>query len=108
MNTTVDCIGTSTREACKMLLVPKCLGVNCPFRKTNAQAAHEPILFGWKKAGKHEWYSDRKQSTIWEFDKPKKSDLHPTMACDRSFFDLVVFLEDHKAVYIRFILTGEA
>lgn len=40
MNTTVDCIGTSTREACKMLLVPKCLGVNCPFRKTNAQAAH--------------------------------------------------------------------
>ena len=30
------------------------------------------------------------------------------MACDRSFFDLVVFLEDHKAEYIRFILTGEA
>jgi DNA modification methylase len=43
------------------------------------QWQHEPILFGWKKAGKHEWYTDRKQSTIWEFDKPKKSDLHPTM-----------------------------
>jgi DNA modification methylase len=36
------------------------------------QWQHEPILFGWKKAGKHAWYSDRKQSTIWEFDKPRK------------------------------------
>lgn len=40
---------------------------------------HEPVLFGWKKSGKHSWYSDRKQSTIWEFDKPKKNDSHPTM-----------------------------
>lgn len=40
---------------------------------------HEPVLFGWKKAGKHSWYSDRKQSTIWEFDKPKKNGEHPTM-----------------------------
>ncbi len=37
------------------------------------------ILFGWKKSGKHAWYSDRKQSTIWEFDKPQKSADHPTM-----------------------------
>ena len=43
------------------------------------QWQHEPVLFGWKKAGKHEWYSDRKQSTIWEFDKPKKNGDHPTM-----------------------------
>lgn len=43
------------------------------------QWQHEPILFGWKKAGKHAWYSDRKQSTIWEFDKPKKNTDHPTM-----------------------------
>ncbi|NLV85464.1 MAG: site-specific DNA-methyltransferase, partial [Spirochaetales bacterium] len=34
------------------------------------QWCHEPILYGWKKAGKHVWYSDRKQTTIWEFDKP--------------------------------------
>jgi DNA modification methylase len=40
---------------------------------------HEPILFGWKKSGKHAWYSDRKQSTIWEFDKPRKNADHPTM-----------------------------
>ncbi|ABZ85455.1 DNA methylase [Heliomicrobium modesticaldum Ice1] len=43
------------------------------------QWQHEPILFGWKKAGKHAWYSDRKQSTVWEFDKPKKNADHPTM-----------------------------
>lgn len=43
------------------------------------QWKHEPVLFGWKKGGKHQWYSDRKQSTIWEYDRPKKNDLHPTM-----------------------------
>ena len=43
------------------------------------QWQHEPCLFGWKKNGKHQWYSDRKQTTIWEFDKPNKSDNHPTM-----------------------------
>ncbi|MHB1652353.1 MAG: site-specific DNA-methyltransferase [Desulfitobacteriaceae bacterium] len=43
------------------------------------QWQHEPILFGWKKVGKHAWYSDRKQSTIWEFDRPKKNADHPTM-----------------------------
>ena len=43
------------------------------------QWQHEPCLFGWKKNGKHQWYSDRKQATIWEFDKPKKNGDHPTM-----------------------------
>lgn len=43
------------------------------------QWQHEPVLFGWKKNGKHQWYSDRKQTTIWEFDKPKKNGDHPTM-----------------------------
>ena len=43
------------------------------------QWQHEPVLFGWKKKGKHLWYSDRKQTTIWEFEKPRKSGDHPTM-----------------------------
>lgn len=43
------------------------------------QWQHEPCLFGWKKNGKHTWYADRKQTTIWEFDKPKKNTDHPTM-----------------------------
>ena len=40
---------------------------------------HEPCLYGWKKGAGHNWYSDRKQTTVLDFDKPSKSDLHPTM-----------------------------
>ena len=43
------------------------------------QWQHEPVIFGWKKSGKHNWYADRKQTTIWEFEKPKKNADHPTM-----------------------------
>ena len=43
------------------------------------QWIHEPCLFGWKKSGKHQWYSDRKQTTVWEYDRPKASKDHPTM-----------------------------
>ena len=42
------------------------------------QWIHEPCLFGWKKGGKHQWYADRKQVTVWEYDKPKSSPDHPT------------------------------
>ncbi len=43
------------------------------------QWIHEPCLFGWKKKGKHLWYSDRRQTTVWEFDKTRKNTDHPTM-----------------------------
>jgi len=43
------------------------------------QWQHEPVLYGWLPNGKHKWFADRKQSTIWNFDKPKKSADHPTM-----------------------------
>lgn len=43
------------------------------------QWLHEPCLFGWKQKGKHQWYSDRKQTTVWEYDKPRSSKEHPTM-----------------------------
>ena len=43
------------------------------------QWQHEPVLYGWKKNGKHQWYSDRKQTTIWEFEKSRKNADHPTM-----------------------------
>lgn len=43
------------------------------------QWQHEPCLYGWKKKGKHQWFSDRKQTTIWEYDRPKSSKDHPTM-----------------------------
>ena len=43
------------------------------------QWQHEPVLFGWLPNGKHKWFADRKQTTIWNYDKPKYSKEHPTM-----------------------------
>lgn len=43
------------------------------------QWKNEPCLFGWKKKGKHKWYAGRSETTVWEFDKPARSELHSTM-----------------------------
>lgn len=40
---------------------------------------HEPCLYGWKEGAAHGWYSDRKQTTILEFDRPQRNAEHPTM-----------------------------
>jgi DNA modification methylase len=40
---------------------------------------HEPILYGWKEGGGHYFIEDRTQDTVWEYNKPKANDLHPTM-----------------------------
>ena len=40
---------------------------------------HEPILYGWKEGGAHYFVDDRTQDTIWEYNKPKANNLHPTM-----------------------------
>lgn len=43
------------------------------------QWRHEPCLYGWKSGASHFWNSDRKQTTLLEFQKPARSDIHPTM-----------------------------
>lgn len=43
------------------------------------QWKHEPCLYGWKEGAAHLWNSDRKQTTILEFDRPSRNDVHPTM-----------------------------
>lgn len=40
---------------------------------------HEPCLYGWKDGASHNWYNDRSQTTVMDFEKPSKNDLHPTM-----------------------------
>ena len=40
---------------------------------------HEPILFGWLRGGKHKWFTGRSETTVWNYDKPKKNGEHPTM-----------------------------
>ena len=42
------------------------------------QMRHEPIIYAFKDTARHKFYGDRKQTTIWEFDRPTKSKLHPT------------------------------
>ena len=43
------------------------------------QWKHEPCLYGWKAGASHNWYSDRKQTTVLEFNKPNRNAEHPTM-----------------------------
>lgn len=52
---------------------------NIVLGRLDYQPKHEPCLYGWVEGGSHSWYSDRKQTTILNFDKPLRSDLHPTM-----------------------------
>ncbi|NMB43609.1 MAG: ParB N-terminal domain-containing protein [Clostridiales bacterium] len=40
---------------------------------------HEPILYGWKEGAAHYFIDDRSQDTIWEYNKPRKNEEHPTM-----------------------------
>lgn len=43
------------------------------------QWKHEPCLYGWKEGASHFWNSDRKQTTVLEFQRPSRNDVHPTM-----------------------------
>lgn len=43
------------------------------------QWKHEPCLYGWKEGASHLWASDRKQTTVIDFNRPTRADIHPTM-----------------------------
>lgn len=47
--------------------------------RADYQWKHEPILYGWKEGATHSWYGDRKQTTVWDMQKPSKNGEHPTM-----------------------------
>lgn len=47
--------------------------------RADYQQRHEPVIYAFKDTAKHKFYGDRKQTTVWEFDRPVKSKLHPTM-----------------------------
>ena len=49
------------------------------FGRQDYQWRHEPCLYGWKDGAGHLWASDRKQTTVLEFDRPTKNKEHPTM-----------------------------
>lgn len=43
------------------------------------QWKHEPILYGWKEGAGHQYYGGRAQTSVWDIDKPSRSEAHPTM-----------------------------
>jgi len=47
--------------------------------RSDYQRQYEPILYGWKQNNDHYWCGDRNQGDVWYYNKPNKSDLHPTM-----------------------------
>ena len=47
--------------------------------RADYQRQYEPILYGWKQGADHFWCGDRDQSDIWNYNKPRVNDLHPTM-----------------------------
>ena len=78
-----DSEGYNFRGACKVaeLQVRQCLiwkKDSLVLGRQDYQWLHEPILYGWKDGAAHSWHSDRKQTTVLEFDRPKRSELHPT------------------------------
>lgn len=52
---------------------------NASFTRCDYHTKHEFIHYGWRLGGSHVWEGDRKQDTVWEFNRPSKSELHPTM-----------------------------
>lgn len=79
-----DSEGYNFRSACKDVSwkVRQCLIWNkntMVMGRQDYQWKHEPCLYGWKDGASHNWYSDRKQTTVLEFDKPLRNEMHPTM-----------------------------
>ncbi len=79
-----DLEGLNFRMACEEtgLNVRQCLVWNknsMVLGRQDYQWKHEPCLYGWKDGASHAWYSDRKQTTILNFDRPQRNGEHPTM-----------------------------
>lgn len=79
-----DSEGYNFRTACKEVgwTVRQCLIWNknsLVMGRQDYQWKHEPRLYGWKDGAGHTWNSDRKQTTVIDFDRPKRNDIHPTM-----------------------------
>ena len=79
-----DTEGYNFRGACKEngWTVRECLVWNknsLVMGRQDYQWKHEPCLYGWKEGASHNWYSDRSQTTVLDFNRPTRSEEHPTM-----------------------------
>ena len=79
-----DSEGANFRQAMKDagIMVKQCLiwiKNTMVMGRQDYQWKHEPCLYGWKEGAAHGWYSDRKQTTVLNFDRPQRNAEHPTM-----------------------------
>lgn len=79
-----DSEGANFRQAMKDagIMVKQCLiwvKQTMVMGRQDYQWKHEPCLYGWKEGAAHSWYSDRKQTTVLNFDRPSRNAEHPTM-----------------------------
>ena len=79
-----DLEGYNFRGACKDVnwQVRQCIIWNknaMVMGRQDYQWKHEPCLYGWKDGASHLWASDRKQTTVIDFNKPQRNGEHPTM-----------------------------
>lgn len=79
-----DSEGYNFRGACKDVgwTVRQCIVWNknsMVMGRQDYQWKHEPCLYGWKEGAGHLWASDRKQTTVIDWERPSRSDIHPTM-----------------------------
>lgn len=52
---------------------------NSTFGRSDYHWKHEPCIYGWLEGASHQWYGDRKQTTVWDIERPSRSEEHPTM-----------------------------
>lgn len=52
---------------------------NSTFGRSDYHWKHEPCIYGWLDGASHKWLGDRKQTTVWDIERPTRSDEHPTM-----------------------------
>lgn len=100
-----DSEGFNFRGACRDvgLTVRQCLiwkKDSLVLGRQDYQWIHEPVLAGFKDGAGHHWYNDRKQTTVLEFDRPKKAELHPCLAPE------TMVMTDKGYVPIRDIRKG--
>lgn len=69
------------------------------------QWKHEPCLYGWKETASHNWYSDRKQTTVIDIDRPTRNALHPTMK-PIPLFDYLIKNSSQKGDVILDLFMG--
>jgi site-specific DNA-methyltransferase (adenine-specific) len=79
-----DTYGGIVRAACDTVGLPvrQCLiwkKNSLVLGRQDYQWIHEPCLYGWKPGASHRWLGDRAQTTVVEYDKPKRNAEHPTM-----------------------------